>query len=357
MIRKRTRVAASLLAISSVALTSCAAADTPEGTGALQVVATTTQVADFVREVGGDQIELTTLLSPGASAHAFEPTPADMANLSTADVLVINGLGLETFVENAIDTSGFSGVIVDASTGIIWEESAESTPEDHAADAEAHAAEVEADAHAEGADSHPRDEHAPDEHAHDGENPHIWTSPVMAAQMVAAISTGLIAAEPESAATFEANATAYEERLLVLDEWIAENFAQVPESERLFVSGHNSLDYFLQRYGIEFIGSILPSFEDNAEPSVAEIDALVSAIRDSGAQAIFVESSLSPKIAERIAQDSGATLVSESVIYADSLGASGTDADTYVSATIHNTRTILEAWGYTPLPVPSILET
>ena len=356
MIRKRTRVAASLLAISSVALTSCAAADTPEGTGALQVVATTTQVADFVREVGGDQIELTTLLSPGASAHAFEPTPADMAKLSTADVLVINGLGLETFVDNAIDTSGFAGVIVDASTGIIWEESAESTPEDHAAEAEAEA-EAEADAHAEDADSHAHDEHAHDEHAHGGENPHIWTSPVMAAQMVAAISEGLIAAKPDSAAAFEANATAYDERLLVLDEWVAENFAQVPESERLFVSGHNSLDYYLQRYGIEFIGSILPSFEDNAEPSVAEIDALVTAIRDSGAQAIFVESTLSPKIADRIAQDSGATLVSESVIYADSLGAAGTDADSYIAATIHNTRTILEAWGYTPLPVPSILET
>lgn len=350
MFGKRTVVAASLLAISSIALTSCAAADTSDGTGALQVVATTTQVADFVREVGGDQIELTTLLSPGASAHAFEPTPADMAKLSTADVLVINGLGLETFVDNAIDTSGFAGVIVDASTGIIWEESVESTPEDQAAEAEA-------DAHAEDADSHAHDEHAHDEHAHDGENPHIWTSPVMAAQMVAAISEGLIAAEPDSAATFEANATAYDERLLVLDEWIAENFAQVPASERLFVSGHNSLDYYLQRYGIEFIGSILPSFEDNAEPSVAEIDALVTAIRDSGAQAIFVESTLSPKIADRIAKDSGATLVSESVIYADSLGAEGTDADSYIAATIHNTRTILEAWGYTPLPVPSILET
>lgn len=350
MLIRSLSVGASLVVVAASALTGCSGLSPSNQSGQLNVVATTTQVADFTKVVGGDRIDLTALLSPGASAHAFEPTPADMAALAGADVLVVNGLGLETFVDSAVETSGFSGTVIDASSGIHWDEGGDASKAEEAAHPEG-------DAHAEG-DTHSGEETVGegDAHAHDGENPHIWTSPVMAAEMVHAIAEGLAEAVPEDASYFEANAEAYEAQLVELDAWIAENVALVPEADRQFVSGHNSLDYYLQRYDIDFVGSILPSFEDNAEPSVAEISALIDNIRASGVDAIFVESSLNPKIADQIARDSGARLVSEDVIYADSLGTSGSGAETYITATIHNTNTILKAWGYTPLPLPSALQ-
>lgn len=327
-----------LLAFAGVAafgiagVTGCSTQPSPQDDGVLNVVATTTQVGDFTREVGGEGIHLTTLLSPGASAHAFEPTQADMVALARADVLVINGLGLETFVDEAVATSGFSGVIVDASEGMHLEEHANESDTADAGDA------------------------SDLDHEHGGANPHIWTSPAMAAEMVDSIATGLSTAAPEQRETFAQNAAIYDTKLEGLDSWISENIAQVPQNERLFVSGHNSLEYYLDHYGIQFVGSILPSFEDNAEPSVAEITALIDTINTLGVKAIFVESSMSPKTAERIAQQTGAVLIEHDVLYADSLGATGSNAETYIDATIHNTRTIVTAWGYQPLPLPQELE-
>ena len=312
-----------VVAIGAATLTGCT---TPRSSSTeLAVVASTTQVGDFVREIGGDEIALTTLLNPGASAHAFEPTQADMIALADADLFVINGLDLEPFVDEAIATSGFQGTVIDASSGIHLDE-------------------------------HAQPEEGTDGHDHAGANPHIWTSPILASEMVGTIAAGMEQASPEQAETFAANAEAYQAQLAVLDVWIAENMARVPEAERVFVSGHNSLEYFLDEYGIRFVGSILPSFEDNAEPSVAQIEQLIQDIRDSGVKAIFVESSMNPKIAQQIADESGATLLSHDVIYADSLGGPGSGAETYIAATVHNTQVILEAWGYTPTPVPAELK-
>lgn len=313
----------------------CSALPIPKDDGLLNVVATTTQVGDFAREVGGTSIHLTTLLSPGASAHAFEPTQADMVALAQADVLVINGLGLESFVDDAVATSGFAGTIVDASAGMQLDAEAGSSASTESANA---------------------DHEHESEHEHGGVNPHIWTSPLMAAEMVDTIAAGLGQADPAQKATFSKNAEAYDSKLALVDAWIAENIAQVPQSERLFVSGHNSLAYYLDEYGIQFVGSLLPSFEDNAEPSVAEITTLIDTINALGVKAIFIESSMNPKTAERIAAQTGAALIDHDVLYADSLGAAGSGAETYIAATIHNTKTIVTAWGYQPLPLPHELE-
>lgn len=346
MNRARTVSAIAAVAVGALTLSGCAAAESGESGDALAVVATTTQVADFTSAVGGDAIALTALLSPGASAHSFDPTPADMIALGDADVLVINGMELETFLDTAIETSGFSGTIIDASEHL-HADSAMKPEATTVPTSESTASEEE----------HAGEEHAEEghDHAHDGENPHIWTSPVMAKEMVHSIAEGLSAADPAQAELFAANAEAYEEQLTVLDAWVAENIAQVPAAERLFVSGHDAMEYYLDEYEITSVGSILPSFEDNAEPSVAEINELVERIRELGVPAIFVESSLSPKLAEAIAEQTGATLLDDRVLYVDSLGAEGTGAETYVAATILNTQTLLEAWGYTPTPVPNEL--
>lgn len=316
-------------ATAGLVLSGCASAASPSTGGELNVVATTTQVGDFTQAVGGDHIHLTTLFSPGASAHAFEPTQADMIALADADVLVINGAGLETFIDTAVETSGFSGTIIDASTGLQL-------------DADDHDHETEA-------------EHAEHDHDHGETNPHIWTAPLMASQMVKNIADGMAKAKPTLAEAFQENAHDYEQQLILLDAWIAENMAQVPEEERLFVSGHDSLHYFLEAYDIEFVGSLLPGFEDNAEPSLNQINELIEKINDLGVRAIFVESSINPKTAALIAKETGATLVDHDVIYVDSLGAAGSGAETYIAATLHNTRAILEAWGVTPTELPTEL--
>ncbi|MFT4231414.1 MAG: metal ABC transporter substrate-binding protein [Leucobacter sp.] len=345
--------------------------DAGSGSGRLKVVATTTQLTDFAAEVGGDDIELTGLLQPGASAHHFDPTPADLVALGSADVLIVNGAGLEEFIDSAVEASGFDGEIITASDGIDLDEAERITAEGgDAADEHDHehadetastdaADPAHADEHAaEAAADHADEDHADEEHDHDhGDlNPHIWTSPRNAEGMVSMIAGDLARIDPDHADAYTARADAYVAQLDELDTWIAAQFERVPAAERVLVSGHDSLRYYLHDYGIEFAGSILPSFEDNAEPSAADIDALVASIEEHGVKAVFVESSMSPKLAQTIADEAGVQVVDAETLYADSLGAKGSDGATYLEATAHNTRVILEAWGAEVDPLPGTLQ-
>lgn len=372
------RIARTIGAVSLVGtlgLTGCSipgTADQGEATK-LRVVTTTTQLTDFAGEIGGDDIELRGLLKPGASAHHYDPTPADLLALAQADVLVVNGFGLESFIDSAIESSGFSGEIVTAADGVAIDET-ESAEHEHEHEHDDHGAHDHAEHDHEHAE-HEHDDHAEHDHAehehdhadhdheaesggsHDGHdhgavNPHIWTSPDNARGMAAAIASGLEHADPAHAAAYEARAAAFDARLVALDTWAAEQFAAVPAAQRVFVSGHDSMHYYLEAYGIAFGGAILPSFEDNAEPSAAELDALIDTIKRKNVSAIFVESSMSPKLARTIARESGARVIDSDAIYADALGASGSGAETYIDATAHNTRVILEAWGFEAQQLP-----
>lgn len=351
--QRRILAGLALAAGAALTLSACstgAAGDTHEG--ALRVVATTTQLTDFAGEVGGDDIKLTGLLPAGGSAHHFDPTPADLLALSEADVLIVNGAGLEAFIDDAIDASGFDGKLITASDGIDLAEAEEISGEGSGGEGAEHDHAEDGHSEADEADE------AGDEHDHDHGpvNPHLWTSPRNAAGMVETIATGLAAADPAHAADFEQRAADYANQLTELDTWIAAQFAAIPEADRVLVSGHDSLRYYLHDYDIAFAGSLLPSFEDNAEPSAADIDALVAAIKEQGVRAVFVESSMSPKLARTIAKEAGVEVVDAESLYADSLGAPGSGADTYVTATINNTRVILEAWGATPAELPATLQ-
>lgn len=385
--------ALALSATFALTLSSCAAtpADESADDGRLQVVATTTQLADFASQVGGDEINLTGLLAAGASAHHFDPSPTDLLALGNADVLIVNGAGLDEFVDSAIEASGFAGIVIDASQGVDLELAREITLEaldgdddhdhddhghDDAHDHEGHEGHDHDDDHAHddhashdeathtdeaAAEPQSHDDHGHDhssEHAHDhGDlNPHLWTSPEFAHEMVHEIGHGLADADPAHAELFEQRAHDYMEQLDALDSWIDEQFDRVPEEQRVLVTGHDSLRYYLHDYDIAFVGSLLPSFEDNAEPSAAEIDTLVAAIKASGVKAIFVESSLSPKLAQTVASEAGVNVIDAESLFVDSLGAEGSGAETYVSATAHNTRVILEAWGATVDALPAELE-
>lgn len=344
---RRLRLLAPALAAASVTvLAGCATGGETAGDGRPSVVATTTQVADFTREVGGDAVEVTALLTAGQSAHSFDPSAAQLLALGEADALVVNGRGLESWLDDAIAASGFDGELIDASAGIELAATEDVHAEDEHSDED----------HAE--DEHAADEdHAEDEHAHDGGNPHIWTDPHLAAEMVENIADGLAELDGVDAEAIHAAEDDYQARLETLDEWIHENVEQVPVDQRLLVTNHDAFTYFLDAYDVTFVGSVIPSFDDNAEPSAAEIDALVERIRETGVQAVFSEASISPKAAETIANEAGVTVYSgDDALYGDSLGQPGSDGETYLGSQVHNARLILESWGVEPSALPAVLE-
>lgn len=320
-------LAASVLIAGSLSACSSSSAQSEE----FQVVATTTQVTEFTRAVVGDTGTVTGLIQPNQSAHSFDPSAKQLLALSQADAVVINGADLEPWITDALSAANFSGEIIDASTGIELLAAGEAE-EDHAA----HAAE--------------------DEHAHGEGDPHIWTSPLNAQVMVKNIATGLEAVNPADATVMEDNAASYTAQLASLNEWVMANFDQVPVDQRLLVTNHDAFTYFVSEYGITFVGSIIPSFDDNAEPSAAEMDALIALIKQSGAKAVFSEASISPKLAKTIASEAGVKVYSgDNALYSDSLGVTGSDGETYIKATIHNVTMLMNAWGYPVLPLPAEL--
>ena len=335
---KKRFVLPALAAVAALTLAGCtpAGSSADDRAGELQVVATTTQVADLTRNVVGDAegVSLTQLIQPNQSAHSYDPSVADLTALGNADVLVINGVGLEEWLDDAISASGFDGVTIDSDAGI--------EIQDVTAGADDHADETGATDEA--------------EHSHDGGNPHIWTDVSNAETMVGTIAAGLADAKPDLAAAFDANAAAYTGRLTELDEWIRTNIDAVPVGQRLFVSNHDAFGYFTAAYDVTYVGSIIPSFDDNAEPSAAAIDVLVAAIQETGVRAVFSEASISPKAADTIAAEAGVAVYSgDDALYSDSLGKAGSDGATYIGSQLHNVTLMLESWGAEPTALPADL--
>jgi ABC-type Zn uptake system ZnuABC Zn-binding protein ZnuA len=335
------RLALPALAVAvAVTLSGCSAGGGARAnvSGGLQVIATTTQVGDFTRNIVGDaeDVTVTQLIQPNQSSHSYDPSAADLTALGRADVLVINGVGLEEWLHDAIDASGFHGVTISADAGIRVEHL-----DEHATD------------HATSTDAGSTDAAA---HNHEAGNPHIWTAVANAEKMVATIADGLARADDVHASAIRANADAYQQKLAALDAWIHENIDAVPPNKRLLVSNHDAFGYFTAAYGITYVGSIIPSFDDNAEPSAAEIDDLVAAIATTGVKAVFSEASINPKAANTIAREAHVTVYSgEDALYGDSLGPAGSAGDTYIHAQVHNVKLILESWGATPTPLPAEL--
>jgi zinc/manganese transport system substrate-binding protein/manganese/iron transport system substrate-binding protein len=342
-----------ILTAAALGLSACATpVDAGGAAGGPTIVATTTQVGDFTRELVGDTAEVSQLLAAGQSAHGFDPSAAQLLALGEADALVINGGGLESWLDDAVSASGFDGVLIDASTGIELYGTGDHDEDEHADEAADEPAENEAEAdHADEAES------GHDETEHGDGNPHIWTDPELAEHMVENIADGLAEVDGIDPGALDANEAAYLDRLVALDAWIEENIAQVPVDQRLLVTNHDAFTYFLDAYDITFVGSIIPSFDDNAEPSAAEIDELVANIRSTGVLAVFSEASLSPKAAETIANEAGVTVYSgDDALYGDALGAPGSDGETYLGSQIHNARLILESWGVEPSALPAVLQ-
>jgi ABC-type Zn uptake system ZnuABC Zn-binding protein ZnuA len=289
-----------------------AGASGPPGSAAkpaVKVVATTTQVADFARNVGGDRIALTQLLKPNVDPHDYEASPADVLAIAQADVVVKSGVGLEKFLDEAISSAGFAGTVVDASSGVAVR---------------------------------PGNGDA----AEQAGDPHIWHNPLNAKIMVRNIAAGLAAKDPADSGTFQRNYTDYAAKLDALDKDIRAKIDGLPAGQRKLVTNHDAFGYYVDRYHLQFVGSIIPSFDTSAELSGKDITDLVAKIKSTGVKAIFSESSLPPKTAETIGREAGVRVVEgENALYGDTLGPSGSDGDTYLKMMEHNTKTIVDALG------------
>jgi ABC-type Zn uptake system ZnuABC Zn-binding protein ZnuA len=301
----RARLAVTLV-LAGVAAAACGTgggADQPPG-AELRVVATTPVVADFARTVGGDRVAVTQVLKPGVDPHDYEPSPADLQALSAADLVVENGVGLEAWLADTVSAAGYDGPVVDSSQGLTIR-------------------------------------------TEDGEaDPHVWHDPRNAQAMVRTITAALVAKDPAGKAAYEANAAAYTAKLAALDRSTEAKIASIPPRLRKLVTDHDAFGYYCARYGLTFVGSVIPSFDTSAELSGRQLSELVAKIRATGVKAVFAAASLPPRTAETVAREAGVEVVAgEGALYADGLGPAGSPGGTYLGAEQHNTDTIVRALG------------
>jgi ABC-type Zn uptake system ZnuABC Zn-binding protein ZnuA len=278
----------------------------------LRPVATTNIVADVVQNVGGDLIDLTTLMPWGTDPHAFEPTPQDVAAVADAHVLFINGAGLEIFLEPLLESVGEDVAVVPVSHGVEllrFQDSSE---------------------HEEGG-----------QHQHPGDlDPHTWFDPTNVVVWTHNIEHTLSTLDPGNAESYEANAEACLAELEALDAWIRQQVAQVPEVNRRLVTEHSALGYFAHRYGFEQIGAVIPGYSTLAAPSAQDLADLEDAIVAFDVKAIFVSLTVNPDLAQRVAEDTGTQLVS---LHTGSLSRPGGPADSYIALMKYDVTAIVSA--------------
>lgn len=266
----------------------------------LQVVATFSILADFVRQIGGERVEVATLVGPGGDAHVYSPTPADSRRLAGARLVVANGLGFEGWVARLIRSSGTRVPVVEAARG--------TKP-------------------LKGADPHG--------HGH-GADPHAWQNVENAKVYVAAIRDALAAADPEGRASYEAHAAAYLKDLDALDAEIRAAVARIPPERRKAITSHEAFAHFEAAYGIDFVAPQGVSTE--AEPSARGIARIIQQIRRERIPAVFVESIADRRVIERIAQETGAQIGER--LYSDALSDADGPAPTYIAMMRHNMRAL-----------------
>ncbi len=273
----------------------------------LRVVATTNIVGDVVANIGGDRIELTTLVPAGTDPHTYEPTPQDLRAVVHAHVIFANGVGLEAFLDKMIANAGSHAPVIPISQGINLLKLGE----------------------AENGESHGEES-----------DPHTWFDPNNVVVWVHNIERTLKALDPANADVYAGNARAYVAELEALDQWIREQVARVPAEKRKLVTDHLVLGYFARAYGFEMTGAVVEAYSAAAEPSAQELVMLEDSIRRLGVPAVFVGRTVNPKLAARVAEDTGVRLVP---LYTGSLSEAGGEADSYIRFMRYNVTAIVSA--------------
>jgi len=291
---------------------------------AQRVVATTTQAADLVRNVAGDRVELTQLLTANADPHGYEPRPRDVEAIADADLVVRSGGDLDDWLADVIEQSGADADVVTLIDAVKTIKGGH----DHVEEDE-HAGEEE-EAHA-GEEEEEEDEET---------DPHWWQDPQNAVIAVGEIEQALAAVDPSGAQAYADLADSYRSAIEALDLAVAECWEEVPVRQRKLVTTHDALGYYAERYGLEMVGTVIPSLSTQGQASSGELAELAETIRHEGVKVVFAESSVNSKVERAIADEAGATV--GKALWADTLGPEGSDGATYLESIASNTRAMID---------------
>jgi ABC-type Zn uptake system ZnuABC Zn-binding protein ZnuA len=275
----------------------------------IKVVASTTIIGDVVNMVGGDQIDMTVLLPVDADPHSFSPAPKVVAEIETADVVFINGFGLEEALEDLIYTTAEEKV-VSISEGI--------DPIDFN------------DANEESGEGN--------EHEHGNIDPHVWMNPLNVKIWAMNITDTLSRIDPSNSEIYSANARNYQSKIDHLHTWILDQVASIPLENRVLITDHDTLSYFAALYDFEIIGVILPGGGTLAEPSAQDIARLEDIIEEHNVPAIFIGTTVNTQLADRISRDTGIKLIP---LYSGSLSNQNGPAPTYIDMMRYNVTEIV----------------
>ncbi|HPS42455.1 MAG TPA: zinc ABC transporter substrate-binding protein [Anaerolineaceae bacterium] len=298
------------LFFSMLPLSACAPAGATSA-DQLQVIATTSILADVVRQVGGTHVNVNSLVPPGGNEHEYQPAARDIAAVVDADLVFEVGLGLEEFMSTLIQNAGTEVSVVTVSEGI--------TPQQFQPDA----GQGLLDSHTSG-------------------DPHVWMDPANVVTWGQNIATALIAWDPQHESDYKANLAAYTASLQELDNWIVGQIATIPADQRKIVTDHMLFGYFTQKYGLEVVGAVIPSYSSSAAPSARDLAALEDAIRQYDVNAILVGNTVNPALSKQVAADTGVRMVQ---FYTGSLSAADGPAATYIDYMHYNVNAIVSALG------------
>jgi ABC-type Zn uptake system ZnuABC Zn-binding protein ZnuA len=271
--------------VAATCLAACGASTSPAPSaggyaGPLVVVTTTTVFADMIRQVGGPDVSVTSLVPKGGDVHTFEPKPADVQAVASAKLLVMNGLGLDDWLEKTITNAAVAGTPV-----------------------------VKLGVDLPGVTLLPGEDPGT-------QNPHLWMDVKYGEAYVDRIAAALKQADPTGAAGFDSRAAAYKTRLEALDVSIRSRIATIPEADRKLVTFHDAFPYFARAYGITIVGVAVEA--PGQDPSAAYTAQLIDAIKASGVKAIFSESQFPAKLVDQLAAETGTKVVAD--LYDDSVG-------------------------------------
>jgi zinc/manganese transport system substrate-binding protein len=291
--------------MAKLALAACVAVILASGTvraaPPVTVVATFSILGDMVKQVGGDDVTVKTLVGPGGDAHVYQPSPADAKELAAAKLVVVNGLGMEGWLDRLIRASGTKAPVVVASQGVTPQTMQE-----------------------EGEDGTGKAKLVTD--------PHCWQNLAYGQIYAKNIADGLAAVDPAHAAAYGQRAAAYEQQLAELDGWVRRQIGQVPPEKRKTITTHDAFGYFGQAYGVTFLAPVGISTE--SEPTAEGLAQLTRQIKAEHIRALFIENMTDPRLVRTLARESGAAV--GGTIYSDSLSEPGGPADTYIKMFRHN---------------------
>ena len=330
----RTLATAVLLATAAMPLTAGAASAEQ-----LKVVASFSILGDFAARVGGDRIELTTLVGPNGDAHVYEPRPADAAAVAAADVVLVNGLGFETFIPRLVEASGGKAPVVELTKGVAAIATDEEEHDHEKGGEHAHADEAHDHDHEKSAEhAHAEDDHEA-HHDHGPTDPHAFQSVPNAIVYVGNVAEAFCAADAAGCEGYKANAAAYVETLKALDAELRAAVERIPADKRVIITSHDAFAYLGKEYGLTFLAP--EGVSTGSEASAADVARLIDQVREDKAAALFVENVTNARLIEQIGSETGIEV--GGALYSDALSAADGPAPTYLDMMRHNIGTIAGA--------------